>query len=125
MFHPVWLGMEGVPWDFNMNFGESPGKQLYASSHPSEEGKIYSLVVNETQLDQPRSYTVQLALRKVSCCLPHLRVTFMASNQSSTLYITGKNHLPSSQDPSLGQIFQMPIPLALYPDPWCESLTAS
>uniref|UniRef100_A0A8C0D4M9 F-box protein 24 n=1 Tax=Balaenoptera musculus TaxID=9771 RepID=A0A8C0D4M9_BALMU len=32
----------------------------------TEEGKIYSLVVNETQLDQPRSYTVQLALRKVS-----------------------------------------------------------
>uniref|UniRef100_A0A8D2E200 F-box protein 24 n=1 Tax=Sciurus vulgaris TaxID=55149 RepID=A0A8D2E200_SCIVU len=54
----------------------------------TEEGKIYSLVVNETQLDQPRSYTVQLALRKVSRCLPHLRVTCMASNQSSTLYIT-------------------------------------
>uniref|UniRef100_A0A8C8YH56 F-box protein 24 n=2 Tax=Lemuriformes TaxID=376915 RepID=A0A8C8YH56_PROSS len=54
----------------------------------TEEGKIYSLVVNETQLDQPRSYTVQLALRKVSRCLPHLRVACMASNQSSTLYIT-------------------------------------
>jgi hypothetical protein len=62
-------------------------------SYPSEEGKIYSLVVNETQLDQPRSYTVQLALRKVSRCLPHLRVTCMASNQSSTLYITGKKYL--------------------------------
>lgn len=60
---------------------------------PPEEGKIYSLVVNETQLDQPRSYTVQLALRKVSRCLPHLRVTCMASNQSSTLYITGKKPL--------------------------------
>uniref|UniRef100_H0V716 F-box protein 24 n=1 Tax=Cavia porcellus TaxID=10141 RepID=H0V716_CAVPO len=66
----------------------------------TEEGKIYSLVVNETQLDQPRSYTVQLALRKVSCCLPHLRVTCMASNQSSALYITGTNHLPSSQAPT-------------------------
>ncbi|KAK2492515.1 hypothetical protein MC885_001680 [Smutsia gigantea] len=54
----------------------------------TEEGKIYSLVVNETQLDQPTSYTVQLALRKVSCCMPHLRVACMASNQSSTLYIT-------------------------------------
>ncbi|KAM5229083.1 F-box only protein 24 isoform 1-T1 [Ctenodactylus gundi] len=54
----------------------------------TEEGKIYSLVVNETQLDQPRSYTVQLALRKVSRCLPHLHVTCMASNQSSALYIT-------------------------------------
>lgn len=69
--------------------------------HLPEEGKIYSLVVNETQLDQPRSYTIQLALRKVSRCLPHLRVACMASNQSSTLYITGKNHLPSSPDPGL------------------------
>ncbi|XP_004840259.2 F-box only protein 24 isoform X5 [Heterocephalus glaber] len=54
----------------------------------TEEGKIYSLVVNETQLDQPRSYTVQLALRKLSCCLPHLRVSCMTSNQSSVLYMT-------------------------------------
>ncbi|PNJ85709.1 FBXO24 isoform 2 [Pongo abelii] len=54
----------------------------------TEEGKIYSLVVNETQLDQPRSYTVQLALRKVSHYLPHLRVACMTSNQSSTLYVT-------------------------------------
>ncbi|XP_013364924.1 PREDICTED: F-box only protein 24 isoform X3 [Chinchilla lanigera] len=69
----------------------------------TEEGKIYSLVVNETQLDQPRSYTVQLALRKVSCCLPHLRVTCMASNQSSALYITAFDPLDQ----------QMPLALSL------------
>ncbi|KAF6124323.1 F-box protein 24 [Phyllostomus discolor] len=69
----------------------------------TEEGKIYSLVVNETQLDQPRSYTVQLALRKVSRCLPHLRVTCMASNQSSTLYITAFDPLDQ----------QMPLALSL------------
>ena len=81
-----------------------PATQLSASlSPPPEEGKIYSLVVNETQLDQPRSYTVQLALRKVSRCLPHLRVACMASNQSSTLYITGKkdNYLLLLQTPTL------------------------
>ncbi|XP_057603615.1 F-box only protein 24 isoform X2 [Hippopotamus amphibius kiboko] len=69
----------------------------------TEEGKIYSLVVNETQLDQPRSYTVQLALRKVSHCLPHLRVSCMASNQSSTLYLTAFDPLDQ----------QMPLALSL------------
>ncbi|XP_010607724.1 F-box only protein 24 isoform X2 [Fukomys damarensis] len=65
--------------------GQETGRVLLLLT---EEGKIYSLVVNETQLDQPRSYTVQLALRKMSCCLPHLRVNCMSSNQSSALYIT-------------------------------------
>ncbi|XP_053069468.1 F-box only protein 24 isoform X4 [Acinonyx jubatus] len=92
----------------------------------TEEGKIYSLVVNETQLDQPRSYTVQLALRKVSRCLPHLRVTRMASNQSSTLYITDQGgvyfevHTPGVYRDLFGtlQAFdpldqQMPLALSL------------
>ncbi|XP_023570165.1 F-box only protein 24 isoform X2 [Octodon degus] len=92
----------------------------------TEEGKIYSLVVNETQLDQPRSYTVQLALRKVSCCLPHLRVTCMASNQSSALYITDQGgvyfevHTPGVYRDLFGtlQAFdpldqQMPLALSL------------
>lgn len=48
-------------------------------------------MVNETQLDQPRSYTVQLALRKVSKCLPHISVGHMHSNQSSAVYLTGKS----------------------------------
>ncbi|XP_014652606.1 PREDICTED: F-box only protein 24 isoform X5 [Ceratotherium simum simum] len=92
----------------------------------TEEGKIYSLVVNETQLDQPRSYTVQLALRKVSHCLPHLRVTCMASNQSSTVYITDQGgvyfevHTPGVYRDLFGtlQAFdpldqQMPLALSL------------
>nr|KAF6489434.1 F-box protein 24 [Molossus molossus] len=92
----------------------------------TEEGKIYSLVVNETQLDQPRSYTVQLALRKVSRCLPHLRVACMASNQSSTLYITNEGgvyfevHTPGVYRDLFGtlQAFdpldqQMPLALSL------------
>ncbi|XP_004706013.1 F-box only protein 24 isoform X3 [Echinops telfairi] len=92
----------------------------------TEEGKIYSLVVNETQLDQPRSYTVQLALRKMSRCLPHLRVACMASNQSSTLYITDQGgvyfevHTPGVYRDLFGtlQAFdpldqQMPLALSL------------
>ncbi|KAM9208942.1 F-box only protein 24 [Dugong dugon] len=92
----------------------------------TEEGKIYSLVVDETQLDQPRSYTVQLALRKVSRCLPHLRVACMASNQSSTLYITDQGgvyfevHTPGVYRDLFGtlQAFdpldqQMPLALSL------------
>nr|XP_044602453.1 F-box only protein 24 isoform X11 [Equus asinus] len=92
----------------------------------TEEGKIYSLVVNETQLDQPRSYTVQLALRKVSHCLPHLRVACMASNQSSTVYITDQGgvyfevHTPGVYRDLFGtlQAFdpldqQMPLALSL------------
>nr|XP_020834816.1 F-box only protein 24 isoform X3 [Phascolarctos cinereus] len=92
----------------------------------TEEGKIYSLVVNETQLDQPRSYTVQLALRKVSRCLPHLRVARMASNQSSTLYITDQGgvyfevHTPGVYRDLFGTLHafdpldqQMPLALSL------------
>ncbi|EGW06319.1 F-box only protein 24 [Cricetulus griseus] len=92
----------------------------------TDEGKIYSLIVNETQLDQPRSYTVQLALRKVSRCLPHLRVTCMASNQSSTLYITDQGgvyfevHTPGVYRDLFGTLqafdpldHQMPLALAL------------
>ncbi|XP_069501265.1 F-box only protein 24 isoform X1 [Ambystoma mexicanum] len=54
----------------------------------TEEGKVYSLIVNETQLDQPRSYTVQLSLRKISKCLSHIVVNRIYSNQSSVIYIT-------------------------------------
>ncbi|XP_064408899.1 F-box only protein 24 [Latimeria chalumnae] len=54
----------------------------------TDDGKIYSLVVNETQLDQPRSYTVQLSLRKITKCLPHVTVSQIHSNQSSVVYVT-------------------------------------
>ncbi|XP_074839002.1 F-box only protein 24 [Carettochelys insculpta] len=55
----------------------------------TEEGKLYSLMVDETQLDEPRSYTVQLALRKVSRCLPQLGVQALASGPSSAGFLTG------------------------------------
>ncbi|XP_059832331.1 F-box only protein 24-like, partial [Hypanus sabinus] len=54
----------------------------------TDDGKMYSLTINETQLDQPRSYTVQLSTRKITKCLPHVTVTEVHSNQSSALYIT-------------------------------------
>ncbi|XP_069775892.1 F-box only protein 24-like [Narcine bancroftii] len=54
----------------------------------TDDGKVYSLTINETQLDQPRSYTVQLSTRKITKCLPHLTIAKIHSNQSSALYIT-------------------------------------
>ncbi|XP_030043992.1 F-box only protein 24 [Microcaecilia unicolor] len=54
----------------------------------TEEGKVYSLLVNESQLDQPRSYTVQLSQRKISKCWSHMVVKRIYSNQSSVIYIT-------------------------------------
>ncbi|XP_054850537.1 F-box only protein 24 [Eublepharis macularius] len=92
----------------------------------TEEGKIYSLVVNETQLDQPRSYTVQLALRKVSKCLPHVSIRNMHSNQSSAVYLTGEGavylevHSPGVYRDLFGTLHafdpldqQMPLALSL------------
>ncbi|XP_053217828.1 F-box only protein 24 isoform X3 [Podarcis raffonei] len=92
----------------------------------TEEGKIYSLVVNETQLDQPRSYTVQLALRKVSKCLPHISVRNMHSNQSSAVYLTDEGtvyfevHSPGVYRDLFGTLHafdpldqQMPLALSL------------
>ncbi|XP_050789242.1 F-box only protein 24 [Gopherus flavomarginatus] len=92
----------------------------------TEEGKIYSLLVNETQLDQPRSYTVQLALRKVSRSLPHLAVRAMTSNQSSAAFLTDKGavyfevHSPGVYRDLFGTLhafdpldLQMPLALAL------------
>ncbi|XP_049554644.1 F-box only protein 24 isoform X3 [Orcinus orca] len=92
----------------------------------TEEGKIYSLVVNEAQLDQPHSYTGQLTLRKVSHDLPHLCVACMASNQGSTLYITDQGrvyfevHTPGVYRDLFGTLEafdptyqQMPLPVSL------------
>ncbi|XP_048475968.1 F-box only protein 24-like, partial [Rhincodon typus] len=59
----------------------------------TDDGKIYSLTINETQLDQPRSYTVQLSTRKITKCLPHITISEVHSNQSSALYITGSKSL--------------------------------
>ncbi|XP_044273081.1 F-box only protein 24 [Varanus komodoensis] len=92
----------------------------------TEEGKVYSLAVNETQLDQPRSYTVQLALRKVSRCLPHASVRSVRSNQSSAAYLTDEGtvyfevHSPGVYRDLFGTLHafdpldqQMPLALSL------------
>ncbi|XP_063786789.1 F-box only protein 24 isoform X2 [Pseudophryne corroboree] len=54
----------------------------------SGDGKVYSLEINETQLDLPRSYTIQLSIRRVSWSLSDVTVAQMCSNQSSVIYIT-------------------------------------
>ncbi|XP_067117236.1 F-box only protein 24-like [Osmerus mordax] len=51
-------------------------------------GKVYALSVNETQLTTPPSYTVQLALRKVSTSLPQLPITQIHTSCRSALYLT-------------------------------------
>nr|XP_029512441.1 F-box only protein 24 [Oncorhynchus nerka] len=56
----------------------------------TDSGKVYSLSVNETLLNTPRSYTVQLALKKISISLPHLPVAQVHSSYSSILYLTGE-----------------------------------
>ncbi|XP_045577431.1 F-box only protein 24 [Salmo salar] len=56
----------------------------------TDTGKVYSLSVNETQLNTPRSYTVQLALKKISISLPHLPIAQVHSSYSSVLYLTGE-----------------------------------
>ncbi|XP_067417795.1 F-box only protein 24 [Emydura macquarii macquarii] len=92
----------------------------------TEHGKIYSLTVNEAQLEQPRAYTVQLALRKVSRSLPHVAVRAMASNRSSAAYLTEKGavyfevHAPGVYRDLFGTLqafdpldVQMPLALSL------------
>ncbi|XP_069042785.1 F-box only protein 24 isoform X1 [Lepisosteus oculatus] len=54
----------------------------------SDEGKVYSLTVNEAHLVTPRSYTVQLCIRKISHSLPHLPVSQLHTSHSSALYLT-------------------------------------
>ncbi|KAM8972702.1 F-box only protein 24 [Pelodytes ibericus] len=54
----------------------------------TEEGKVYSLTINEMNLDQPRSYTVQLSLRKVSKGISHVTVTRIYANQCCIIYLT-------------------------------------
>ncbi|XP_036812422.1 F-box only protein 24 [Oncorhynchus mykiss] len=56
----------------------------------TDSGKVYSLSVNETLLNTPRSYTVQLALKKISISLPHLPIAQVHSSYSSILYLTGE-----------------------------------
>ncbi|KAI1902780.1 hypothetical protein AGOR_G00019520 [Albula goreensis] len=55
----------------------------------TESGKVYTVPLNETQLDRPRSFTVQLTLRQINHSLPDLPVKQIHTSYSSALYITG------------------------------------
>ncbi|KAG9338957.1 hypothetical protein JZ751_024347 [Albula glossodonta] len=54
-----------------------------------DSGKVYTVPLNETQLDRPRSFTVQLTLRQINHSLPDLPVKQIHTSYSSALYITG------------------------------------
>ncbi|KAJ8008025.1 hypothetical protein DPEC_G00100450 [Dallia pectoralis] len=56
----------------------------------TDTGKVYELSLNETQLNTSRSYTVLLALKKISTSSPHLPVAQIHAGSSSTLYLTGE-----------------------------------
>ncbi|CAB1351880.1 unnamed protein product [Coregonus sp. 'balchen'] len=56
----------------------------------TDTGKVYALSVNETQMNTPRSYTVHLALKKISISLPHLPVAQVHTSYSSVLCLTGE-----------------------------------
>ncbi|XP_069805961.1 F-box only protein 24 isoform X2 [Dendropsophus ebraccatus] len=54
----------------------------------TEEGKVYSVSIDELSLDRPRSYITQLTLRRMSTDHPDIPTTQMYNNQSSVLYLT-------------------------------------
>ncbi|XP_066578185.1 F-box only protein 24-like [Amia ocellicauda] len=54
----------------------------------SDEGMMYSLQVDETQLDESHIYTLDLAMRRISELLPRLPIRQIHSNRSSVLYLT-------------------------------------
>ncbi|XP_056410163.1 F-box only protein 24 isoform X3 [Hyla sarda] len=54
----------------------------------TEDGKVYSVNVNEMSLDRPRSYITQMTLRRMSTSHPDTTITQVYSNQSSIMYIT-------------------------------------
>ncbi|KYO20879.1 F-box only protein 24 isoform A [Alligator mississippiensis] len=54
----------------------------------TEDGRVYSLSVDESQLAQPRSYTVQLALRKVSRGHPGTPIAAIAAAPHSAAFLT-------------------------------------
>ncbi|XP_036379656.1 F-box only protein 24-like [Megalops cyprinoides] len=54
----------------------------------TDSGKVYTVPLNETQLDRPRSFTVQLTLKEISNLLPELPVKQIHTSYSSVLYVT-------------------------------------
>ncbi|KAJ8342119.1 hypothetical protein SKAU_G00320470 [Synaphobranchus kaupii] len=55
----------------------------------TDSGRVYTVPMNETQLNRPRSFTVQLTLREINHSLPDLPVKQIHTSYSSALYITG------------------------------------
>ncbi|XP_061105694.1 F-box only protein 24-like [Conger conger] len=56
-------------------------------------GRVYTVPLNETQLNRPRSFTVQLTLREINHSLPDLAVKQIHTSYSSALYITGEGEV--------------------------------
>ncbi|XP_035290984.1 F-box only protein 24-like [Anguilla anguilla] len=55
----------------------------------TDSGRVYTVPLNETQLNRPRSFTVQLTLRVINHSLPDLPVKQIHTSYSSALFITG------------------------------------
>ncbi|XP_031441376.1 F-box only protein 24 [Clupea harengus] len=51
-------------------------------------GKVYVLYVNEAHLNTPRSYTVQLSLKKISSLMPTMSIRKLHTGFNSALYLT-------------------------------------
>ncbi|XP_063042854.1 F-box only protein 24-like [Engraulis encrasicolus] len=56
----------------------------------TDTGKVYALYVNESQLSMPRSYTVQLALKKISSSLPNVPIRHLQTGYNSVVYLTNE-----------------------------------
>ncbi|XP_062373237.1 F-box only protein 24-like [Sardina pilchardus] len=56
----------------------------------TETGKVYALYVNESQLSTPRSYTVQLSLKKISSSMPGMSIKQLHTGFNSALYLTSE-----------------------------------
>ncbi|XP_041926078.1 F-box only protein 24-like [Alosa sapidissima] len=54
----------------------------------TDTGKVYALYVNESQLSTPRSYTVQLSLKKISSSMPGMSIKQLHTGFNSALYLT-------------------------------------
>uniref|UniRef100_A0A7D9NJX6 F-box protein 24 n=2 Tax=Xenopus tropicalis TaxID=8364 RepID=A0A7D9NJX6_XENTR len=54
----------------------------------TEKGKVYHLTINESQLEQPRSYNMQMVMRKVSECLANHVISRLCAGPNTLVYIT-------------------------------------
>ena len=67
----------------------------------SDTGKVYVLYVNEAHLNTPRSYTVQLSLKKISSLMPTMSIRKLHTGFNSALYLTSMANNPSHSKQSL------------------------